>query len=164
MLAPDSSKTLNSADKLLSALGIFALAVGVAIYALLRSTDLIVFGWIDALGWSDTVNTLRRITGGEHNGFPSWLSFALPDGLWSFSLAIALCLVWSELAPRIRLSLCLLAGAIGAGIEVCQSVGWIPGDGNRVDGAFHIAGGASAGLVDVLLRTHGSDRERGAQK
>ena len=75
----------------------------------------------------------------------------MPDGLWSFSLAMAWCGVWAESTRSVRFACCALACGLGAYWEVLQYVGWLQGEAGAGDLAFFVAGGAD--VMIIALKT-----------
>ena len=103
-------------------------AIGASIYVGWRSTDILVFDWIDAIGGSDLI--VRPKT-----ELPFWVLYALPDGLWVYAYTSWMLLIWR------RPSLWVWSGLILAvGAEVGQLMGFVSGTYSLLDVAFYVGG------------------------
>lgn len=73
---------------------IAALLVGTLIYLAARPTSLYVFTWLDYLGLHSSVIDIRNWISIDAVHFPGWLLWSLPAGLWVFSGAMTMRVIW----------------------------------------------------------------------
>jgi len=104
------------------------LAVGVAIYVGWRSTTLLVFDWMAALGVP--AHPFRATA-----DLPQPLLYSLPDGCWAFAGTSWMLLIWRRLHPWVFVFVVL-----GVGSEFGQALGLVPGTFGWNDVAFYVAG------------------------
>ena len=76
------------------ALAMLSFSIGGCIYLLWRSTTLLMFGWLKAIGLYDMVLRLR-----PDDKVDSWLVCSLPDGLWLFASILLMGVLW-RFEPR----------------------------------------------------------------
>ena len=112
---------------------VLPLAIGTAIYVGWRSTDLVVFRWIDAIGASDLLIRPRF-------PLPEWMLYSLPDGCWIYAATSWLLLIWKRSSAWV-FAILLLALAH----EFCQLAGIVSGTYQHLDVAFYIGGFLLAG-------------------
>jgi hypothetical protein len=109
------------------------LLVGGVVYVCWRDPNLLMFKWFGALGLERSIESLRAVTAAGQ-GLPHWVLYSLPDGLWVYALTALMVLLWrgtkSLPAKAFWLSLGLL---LGAGAELGQLAGLLPGAFDRVD-------------------------------
>lgn len=115
-------------------------AVGASIYVGWRSTDLLVFRWIEFVGASGLV-----VRPGIP--LPFWVLYALPDGIWVYAYTSWMLLIWGRIAPWVYSGLVLAVGA-----ELGQFVGLVPGTYANLDMVFYVGGFLLAGVVHA--KTH----------
>lgn len=114
---------------------ILPLFAGGLIYVLFRSSDIMMFRWIEHLGLSQFIDSLRLEFSRIKNWIPSWIYFSLPDGLWVYSFTSVLLLIWNG---RINI-LVVLPLLLAALIEIGQRFRWYPGTFDIVDLALSTA-------------------------
>jgi hypothetical protein len=101
----------------------FALLVGSLLYLGGRSTDLLMFGWADALGLGSTVAAWRAISGPVLSTWPEFVVLSVPFGLWVYALTVLLrSTAWVTVAP-----------VLAVGAELGQGVGLVPGTFDGID-------------------------------
>lgn len=71
-----------------------ALLFGVLIYLADRPTSLYAFAWLNYLGLHSPVIDVRNWLSAGAAHFSGWLLWSLPAGLWVFSGAIAMRVIW----------------------------------------------------------------------
>ena len=64
--------------------GILPVIVGGLIYLTYRTDSLLMLGWFNNIGLSDTVDFLRSNQHLQNLTIPNWIKFSLPDALWLF--------------------------------------------------------------------------------
>ncbi|MNY85591.1 hypothetical protein D3C78_17780 [compost metagenome] len=125
--------------------------VGSLIYVLFRDSSLLVFVWLDAVGLTNLVESIRsNITFQLH----PIILHSLPDGLWTYSFAYVMYIVWSNHKTPIRHIFISLAPFIGVSSEFGQLFGVVPGTFDIVDVFFYT-------LAGILVYTNLYFRERG---
>lgn len=113
------------------------LLLGAAIYLLFRPTSLVLFQWVDLLGLTEPVASARALA--EPVRLPRILIDSAPAGLWAWSFAAAFRAIWrDEPLPRLTCTLAVLA--LGAGSELLQLPGLVPGTFDPTDLAFYLTG------------------------
>ncbi|RJR26729.1 MAG: hypothetical protein C4582_01265 [Desulfobacteraceae bacterium] len=114
-------------EKLLYAGAFLAVFFGGLVYILWRPDNLRLFGWLNGLGLTDPVESLRGCFKPVYSYLPDWFLFSLPDGLWAFSYALLISSLWW--GSKSWLSFFWLASIplVGIGYEISQYVGIIPG-------------------------------------
>lgn len=109
------------------------LLAGSAIYLLWRERSLLMFAWVDAAGLGPGLDAARAATAAAGARLPRWVLYSLPNGLWIFSLNAALLQVWGG-GPGLSRGLWLtVALALGAGAELLQLAGLLPGSFDPMD-------------------------------
>ena len=108
---------------------------GALVYVFFRSTGLLAFRWLSAIGLYDVAMECRHSVLNIH--LPDWLVFSVPDGLWVFALTSWIIQVWHGRPP------CpwLLAGLVLAvGSELGQAASIVPGTYQHEDIFCYVAG------------------------
>jgi hypothetical protein len=111
------------------------IAVGACIYVGWRSTDLLVFRWIESVGAGGLV--VR-----PDAPLPSWVLYTLPDGCWVYAYTSWMLLIWGRMVPWVYSGVALAMGA-----ELGQLVGLIPGTYANLDIAFYVGAFILAGVA-----------------
>ena len=121
---------------------------GFVIYAASRQP--IALSILDGIGLGFVHESLKGLFGDWVQAMPAWVRFNLPDGLWIFSLVLALRLIWSDQEDkRIGLSLIGFVLALSLFSEWAQAMGWLSGTGDLWDVVVYILG---AGLAMLPFR------------
>lgn len=112
---------------------------GGLIYVLFRSQSLIMFSWINTIGFNELVNLLRAYTNANEVIMPDWFIYSFPDALWIYSFTSALIIVsgckWSEYKVWL-----LLPIGLGFGIELLQYFNLFNGTFDTADLYSYILG------------------------
>jgi hypothetical protein len=132
--------------------------LGAAIYVLFRSPRLRVFGWLRAAGLGDAVPAARAWAGPAAEHLPSWLLYSAPDGLWVYGLTACLALVWRGAPGRARRAWLCAGVVLGAGGELGQLAGRVPGVFDPADLLLCLLVGAAA----IVLNPSGATNEEAA--
>ncbi|MEP6912364.1 MAG: hypothetical protein ABI923_06400 [bacterium] len=107
---------------------------GGLIYICWRDPDLFMFRWFSTVGLGPLVNDLRATVAGAQPGLPRWFLYCLPDGLWVYALTAFMSRVWSgRRSSLLAIAWISLGLIIGAGSELGQWAGIVPGAFDRVD-------------------------------
>lgn len=125
-------------------------AIGTAVYVGWRSTDLLVFRWIEYCRLSGLV--FRPTI-----DLPHWLLYSLPDGCWVYAATSWMLLIWKRLVPWTWVAVVLAVGA-----EYGQLFGFVQGTYQTLDVLFYIGGFILAGVLNektslVNVRNIGHD-------
>lgn len=112
---------------------------GGLIYICWRDADLFMFRWFGAAGLGTLVNDLRAAVAGAQPGLPRWFLYCLPDGLWVYALTAFMMHVWGGARSSVlAIGWISLGLVIGAGSELGQLAGIVPGGFDRVDLFFSV--------------------------
>jgi len=112
---------------------ILPLLVGGMIYACWRDYNLPMFSWFDLAGIGPLVHRLRVTTAPLQVRLPFWFQFSVPDAMWVYALTAFMALVWrgsNSWSRPIWISTGLL---LGAGSELGQLAGILPGSFDAAD-------------------------------
>jgi hypothetical protein len=115
---------------------------GGLIYVLFRDRSLLVFSWIDAIGLGDLTTEARA--GVQGFTLPAFVRYSLPDGMWVYATTSWMSLLWSHPRPISALPWMFCGIALGAGGELGQLVGLIPGTFDSADLLACFAGFAAS--------------------
>src|SRR5687768_13245352 len=80
---------------------VLPLGIGFALYVLWRPTNLWIFVWLDAVGLTDVVLAIRRVTVGMGESLPTAVLYSLPAACWTYSFCVIIGLIWKD-APMIQ--------------------------------------------------------------
>ena len=96
------------------------------------------FSWVDeAACLSKLVDALRDGIGSAGDELPHIVRYVLPDGLWAYSFAAAMRLLWLPVADRKRaLAWTAVGPALAVGAEIGQLLSVVPGGFDCLDIAF----------------------------
>jgi hypothetical protein len=105
------------------------------------------FRWFEMVGVGPVVQQLRITMMPLQAGLPSWVEYSLPDAMWVYSLTAFMALVWKGTNFRVR-AIWISAGLLlGAGSELGQLAGYVPGSFDASDFLLCVF---AAGLALVL--------------
>lgn len=135
------------------------ITAGGLIYLCWRDPNLLMFRWISALGLQTVVGHLRLAVSVNPATLPHWFIYSLPDGLWVYALTAFMGQIWWE-SPTTwpRLFWISLGLVIGAGSELGQLAGVVPGAFDILDLCFSIFAAVAAFLI-ISLKTKRSLNE-----
>jgi hypothetical protein len=91
--------------------------IGGLIYVLFRSDSLLMFKWFEFLGLSNIVYIVRESV--TNINLFDWVIYSLPDGLWVYSFATCLIILWNENKSYLFLFL-IIPFLLGPGVEILQ--------------------------------------------
>ena len=122
--------------------------IGTAVYVGWRSTDLLVFRWIEFCNL--TAFVFRPTI-----ALPEWLLYSLPDGCWVYATTSWMLLIWKRWVPWAWVGVALAVVA-----EFGQLFGFVPGTYQTLDvlfytGAFVLAGAFNEKTPLVYARNTG---------
>jgi hypothetical protein len=138
--------------------------LGAAIYVLFRSPRLRVFGWLRAVGLGEVVPAARAWARPAAEHLPQWLLYSAPDGLWVYGLTACLALVWRGAPGRARRAWLCAGLALGAGGELGQWIGVVPGVHDRADLLLCVLAWGAALVLNLSGATNGEAARVGADR
>ncbi|HKP37945.1 MAG TPA: hypothetical protein VJT71_13895 [Pyrinomonadaceae bacterium] len=109
------------------------ITVGGLIYIRWRDSNLVMFQWFRRLGLDAPIAWLRTGAGPVSEGWPFWLVYSLPDGLWVYALTALMILLWRDAVSSARFVWLSLGLLLGAGSELGQLAGIVPGSFDVID-------------------------------
>lgn len=111
------------------------IAIGASIYLLFRTTSLLVFQWLIAVGLFDVTISVRGYF--SQIQLADWLLYCLPDGIWVYALTNWMILIWEGCPPAPWLLIGLI---LGVGGEIGQALSIVPGTYQHLDLVFYCLG------------------------
>ena len=130
---------------------------GGLIYICWRDPELLMFRWFGAVGLGTLVNDLRAAVAGSQPSLPRWFLYCLPDGLWVYALTAFMARVWSGTRSSVlAIAWISLGVVIGAGSELGQLAGIVPGAFDRIDLFFSVF----AAVLAILFTSINSTTKR----
>lgn len=115
---------------------VFPTIIGTAVYIGWRSTDLLVFHWIE---YCNLTALVFRPT----MPLPEWLLYSLPDGCWVYATTSWMLLIWKRFVPWVWVGLILAVVA-----EYGQLFGFVQGTFQTLDVLFYVGGFVLAGIFN----------------
>tara|TARA_B100001750_G_C15089089_1_gene389766 strand:- start:2 stop:430 length:429 start_codon:yes stop_codon:yes gene_type:complete len=106
--------------------------IGFFIYILFRPDKIIIFNWLDALGFSELISNLRGISP-SNSKIPSWIIYNLPDGLWVYSLTALMLIIWQDTKDNKKYFWFFSPLIISIMIEIGQYALIVPGTYDYMD-------------------------------
>lgn len=117
-----------------------ALLLGGGIYILCRTSNLLMFNWIDFLTLTDFVNELRYYTLQYSTYFPDWVIYSLPDGLWVFSYLSLSLFTWKNILTTTNMIWIFIIPVLAIGSELAQWFEIVPGTFDPTDLVLYLIG------------------------
>ncbi len=111
---------------------VLPLLVAGLLYLAFRSTDLLMFKWLNAIGLHDSIEAYRGTLLSIKDNVPSWMYFSLPNALWVYAFTSSLIIIWSNQVKVLRFWL-LFPLLLGVIIELFQLVHFVRGTFDIVD-------------------------------
>jgi hypothetical protein len=102
--------------------------MGSAIYLGWRSTDLLVFRWIESLGLA--LLMVRPVW-----DLPSWLMYSFPDGCWVYAITSWMLIIWQRFNAWVVTGFVLAVAS-----EIGQMLSLVPGSFDALDLFFYFIG------------------------
>jgi hypothetical protein len=135
---------------------LISITVGTAIYILFRSTNLLVFIWIENVGLGEDVIELRDWANPILPHLPEFILYSLPDGLWAFSFSASILLIWRN--EKSKKYLWLLVPIVFAILpEILQKFKLFPGTFDVYDLIMSLTG---IGLSLLLTQFKNKNNEK----
>lgn len=110
-----------------------SLLLGGAIYILWRSTDIVLFGWLDAVGATEWVTSARDVARRWGRWLPPGVLYSLPDLLWVYSATACFHVLGPGTTPRGRTGWSMLGVGTGLIHETGQGLGLFRGTYDTTD-------------------------------
>lgn len=118
---------------------------GGLIYICWRDPTLLMFRWFETLGLTTFVTELRAAWDPAEASLPRWVVYSLPDGLWVYAVTAFMAHVWRGSRSSVLAAAWISLGVvIGAGSELGQLAGIVPGAFDPMDFLFSILAAALA--------------------
>ncbi|MED5586165.1 MAG: hypothetical protein VYB61_07405 [Verrucomicrobiota bacterium] len=111
---------------------VLPIVFGAVIYLVFRSRHLLVFSWVDLVGFGDLINSLRSQIPTSLR-LPDWIIFSLPDALWMYAIGMFYLILWKGMKSPVRYIWYAIAPLLGIGGEIGQLIGFVPGTFCLVD-------------------------------
>ena len=122
---------------------VLPIIAGGLVYICWRDPALLMFKWFRVLGVEPHILQLRLITVSARPSLPYWFVYSLPDGLWVYALTAFMAHVWSgSPASVIKTGWLSLGLLLGAGSELGQLAGIVPGSFDWTDFVFYVVAAA----------------------
>lgn len=132
-----TAKYFKGSYFLLSAI---ALLSGGIIYIFFRKSEPVFFNWIRAAGLDNLLNFARNGSLSLTRHLPEWVVYSLPNGLWAFSYALLITVIWKGSNSWLKYFWIASIPILVLGFEILQLAGFIPGTFCIQDIALGIAG------------------------
>jgi len=107
--------------------------LGSAIYVLFRPTSLLMFRWIDVIGMTTSIGTMRTWVNGFDKYLPTWIVYSLPFALWVSSYLFFIKAIWWDSTSLVRHVWFWCVPVIAIVTELAQNTNIIPGHFDKVD-------------------------------
>lgn len=107
------------------------LMVGIGIYLLFRSRQLLVFSLVDVVGGGTLVDELRMAVSDVR--LPDFVRFCLPDALWASAYILIIDGIFRKEKMNTRLAWASFIPCVGAVSELLQGATLIPGTFDTLD-------------------------------
>ncbi len=114
------------------------LALGAGIYVGWRSTELLVFRWIESCSLGHLLKFRPEVE------LPEWLLYCFPDGCWVYAMTSWMLIIWARMMPWVWVGVVMAVGA-----EIGQLWGVVPGTYDTLDLAFYIGAFITAGVLNA---------------
>lgn len=105
--------------------GFAFLICGSVIYLLFRSKNLNIYQWCSALGFSDTIDTLRDSV--QNWNVSEFVKYSIPDGLYCAAYILIIDAIWHNDNGIIKSIIISLVPIVTIGSEVLQYFGLVKG-------------------------------------
>ena len=107
--------------------------VGGLIYLLFRSTELLMFRWVEALGLDEALHQSRAQVATLDIELSEFTLFCLPDGVWVFACTAFFARLWHDGPLWMRVFWIGLGPVLAIGGELGQIIGFVPGTFDLLD-------------------------------
>lgn len=115
-------------------LGAILLTGGGCIYLLQRSTSLLLFRVLDALGWTGRIASVRA----DMTAWPDFVVYNLPGALWSSSYVLLADVLFRSFPVTARLLWASVIPMLGLFSELLQFAGLCPGTPDAMDAICYV--------------------------
>lgn len=109
--------------------------VGGLVYCAFRTTDHLLFRWLDAFALAPVIDGLRQAAA-PWRPENTWVLYSLPDGLWLYAFAYAMRSLWTARGEGSLWRAAPLALALGS--EFAQALSVLQGTFDPLDVATYI--------------------------
>jgi len=111
------------------------LLIGGMIYLIFRNNTLIMFKWVDFIGFTKHINNLREIINPIKLYIPKWVFYSLPDGLWTYAFTSSFIIFNDK-----NIIWLVMTFVLSIGVEILQGFQIFPGTYDPLDLLFCIIG------------------------
>lgn len=105
---------------------ILPISFGALIYILFRPMQIIVFQWINLLGFESQLLKARALFD-ISNHLPDWVVYSLPGGLWAYSFMFLISFIWGDEQRLGKKVFTIIVIILALGSELGQLFGVVPG-------------------------------------
>ncbi len=114
------------------------LLVGAGVYVIHRSTDVLLWRWMAALGFDELLASIRAAASPIAASMPTVISNVLPAIAWSYAFVVAVGLLW--VGEKLQRRYVGLAVAAVLASEAAQAAGLMPGTFDWQDVGAYLLG------------------------
>lgn len=115
------------------------LLIGGCIYICLRSEDMLMFVWMDALGMKTWVVDNRSFLYAKASKLPEILVYVLPNAFWMMSYSLIMAQIWRD-SPKRGVVWVFMLWFLTIVTEILQSIGRLSGTFDYADIAAYTLG------------------------
>jgi len=124
-----------------------SLLLGILIYLLYRPAEPMAVSLLRDMGLGGFLDAAREKSLSSGSLIPPWMRYSLPNGLWAFSYALLITMMWGDKSQRIRYVWLATIPILVLGSELLQLTGILRGTFSGGDVAAAITGAAGGFLT-----------------
>jgi hypothetical protein len=138
---------------------IFPIFVGVILYIVFSSTNLIFYKWVQIEHFENALFSIRESTSKIRELLPIWVINFLPDALWSYSFTSSLVICWNCNHNYKVIFLLFFPFFTGIIIEIMQFEKIIPGTADYYDIIAYLFGIILSLIILKNVKTNYYEKE-----
>ncbi|MEY4702978.1 MAG: hypothetical protein RIR96_875 [Bacteroidota bacterium] len=138
---------------------IFPIFIGVILYLVFSSTNLIFYKWVQIEHFENILFSIRESTSKIRELQPKWVMSFLPDALWSYSFTSSLVICWNFYNNYKVIFLFFLPFFTGVTIEIMQFEKIIPGTADYYDIIAYLIGTKLSLIILQNVKTNYYEKE-----
>ena len=131
---------------------IVPVVTGGLIYLLWRPGPIKFFAWFEDIGLGNLLLSIRQYSLKPPSIMPNFVVYSLPNGLWAFSFAFIVTLLWCNHKSPLKFLWLATIPVVGLGYETLQAVEVISGTFCFVDLSLCIAGVLTGTLLALKFK------------
>jgi len=131
---------------------IVPVVTGGLIYLFWRSGPIKFFAWFEDLGLSNLLLSIRQHSYTPPSFVPNFVVYSLPNGLWAFSFAFIVTLLWCNHKSPLKFLWLATIPVVGLGYEILQALEVISGTFCFVDLGLCLAGVLTGTLLALKFK------------